>query len=144
MEGRYSTYVDGKFLEIPSLDECFLAIKERIASTERVNEYLRKENQVLKDEHYENEEIKKLSQKLEEARADLRRGFGITKEEQEAIQKWKDKHDIEDHGLDTLDKKIRSGGAIGGRYTYEFIPTSIGTIGVIKCLCGKEFTFREL
>lgn len=144
MEGRYSTYINGRLVEIPPLDECFLAIKERIASTERVNEYLKKENQVLKDEHYENEEIKKLSQKLEEARADLRRGFGITEDEQKAIQRWKDKHDIEDHGLNTLDKKLRSGGAIGGRYTYEFIPTSIGTIGVIKCSCGKEFTFREL
>lgn len=37
------------------------------------------------------------------------------------------------------------GGAIGGRYTFEFIPCSIGTIGTIKCgKCGEKFIFREL
>ena len=39
----------------------------------------------------------------------------------------------------------RIGGAIGGRYTFEFIPCTIGTIGTIKCGdCGEKFTFREL
>ena len=37
-----------------------------------------------------------------------------------------------------------NGGAIGGTFTYEFIPTSIGTIGTIKCTCGDSFTFEDL
>jgi hypothetical protein len=40
---------------------------------------------------------------------------------------------------------LRAGGAIGGTWTYKFVPTSIGTIGT--CICGKcqeEFTFQDL
>lgn len=29
-------------------------------------------------------------------------------------------------------------GAIGGRLTYSFTPTSIGTIATVKCACGYE------
>lgn len=36
------------------------------------------------------------------------------------------------------------GGAIGGSYSYTFTPTSLGTVGEIKCTCGDKFCFREL
>lgn len=59
------------------------------------------------------------------------------------IETWKGKHDREVHGLTECNKII--GGAIGDRYTFEFIPTTIGIIGTIKCgSCGEKFTFREL
>lgn len=29
-------------------------------------------------------------------------------------------------------------GAIGGRFSYRFIPTSLGVITVVQCACGKE------
>lgn len=69
---------------------------------------------------------------------ELANGFGITDAEWEAIHNWQDKHIKEVHKSDNYS------GAIGGSYTYEFTPTSIGTIGIIKCFCGAEFTFREL
>lgn len=31
-----------------------------------------------------------------------------------------------------------SEGAIGGRFTWSFTPTSIGTIVVIRCACGES------
>ena len=51
----------------------------------------------------------------------------------------------EKHGLKTSEERLRAGGAIGGTWTYKFVPTSIGTIGT--CICGKcqeEFTFQDL
>lgn len=27
---------------------------------------------------------------------------------------------------------------------HAFVPTSIGTIGTVKCSCGAEFTFQDL
>lgn len=67
-----------------------------------------------------------------------RKCFDITENEQKAIDEWVEKHTQEKHN------GSHYSGAIGGRYTYEFTPTSIGTVGVIKCSCGDEFTFKEL
>ena len=37
------------------------------------------------------------------------------------------------------------GGAAGGRFTYKFIPTRLGTAGtIIDHFTGDEFTFQEL
>jgi hypothetical protein len=37
------------------------------------------------------------------------------------------------------------GGARGGRFTYEFLPTSIGTAGtIIDGFTGDKFNFQEL
>ena len=77
------------------------------------------------------EEIKSL-------RNELANGFGITDKEWEAIHKWQDEHIKEVHNGNSYS------GAIGGRWTFEFIPTSLGDIGTVKCSCGAEFTFREL
>lgn len=64
--------------------------------------------------------------------------FEITPEEQTKIEKWQNKHIKKKH------KGNNYHGAIGGNWTYEFIPTSIGYIGTVKCSCGEEYTFREL
>lgn len=79
--------------------------------------------------------VKEIKARYDEATKALYRGFGISQEESESITAWKEKHDNEQHGLNTLDKKLRAGGAIGGRYHYQFVPTSIGTVGT--CICGR-------
>ena len=66
-------------------------------------------------------------------------GFEPTEREDVKIREWKEKHNNEAHN-----GSYAYAGAIGGRYTYEFTPTSIGTIGVVKCICGAEFVFRDL
>lgn len=35
-------------------------------------------------------------------------------------------------------------GAIGGRLTYSFTPTSLGTFSGVKCACGAQETLTNL
>ena len=62
----------------------------------------------------------------------------LSKEELAKINEWKEKHVEEKHDGSYY------AGAIGGMFTYQFIPTSIGDIGEIICSCGEKFCFREL
>ena len=89
-------------------------------------------------EYNKDDQIAKLLEENEKLKAREYQSFIITPEERDAINSWKEKHIQEKHSGNDY------AGAIGGRYTYEFIPTSIGTIGYIKCHCGEEFCFREL
>ncbi len=59
--------------------------------------------------------------------------FSLTEKENEDLQKWLKKHD----------KKCRFAnpmmqGAIGGKLTYMFTPTSLGVITKVRCSCGNE------
>lgn len=107
-------------------------------------QYLEHQNQNLINEKYKDQELSRMKKDLEEMKADYYRGFPISKNEQDKIDEWIDKHEKESHNCRTLDDKMHRSGCIGGTYTYEFIPTSIGTIGTIKCNCGAEFTFQEM
>ena len=97
------------------------------------NEYLRKENERLKSEAYKDEELAKMKKEYDKLSADYYRGFPISEEEQKTIAEWiKSRPEINE-------------GAIGGRYTYQFTPTSIGVIGTITDTFTKEkFTFQEM
>jgi len=93
--------------------------------------FIHKKAQQIVDNHM-------LNVKNENKESDVAISFNISKKEWKAIKQWQEKHIKEKHnGSDYA-------GAIGGRYTYEFTPTSIGDIGTIKCGCGAEFTFKEL
>ena len=129
---------------LDDLDRYFNAIKNTVETKKKRIEYLEKENKKLKDAAYKNEELKKMQQHLERMQADYRRGFPITEAEEKAIEKWCNEHDRKAHGLKTDKDRLRAGGCIGGRYSYEFIPTSIGVLGEVKCSCGKKFTFSDL
>ena len=121
-----------------NFEEAIMAIIDRINDAE-----------IKKDEAYKqleewnkDEEIQELKNKIESLQNKLnnirRYSFEITREEHEAIEEWKKKHVEEKHNGDTY------AGAIGGRYKYIFVPTSIGTVGSIKCSCGETFCFSEL
>lgn len=121
-----------------NFEEAIMAIIDRINDAE-----------IKKDEAYKqleewnkDEEIQELKNKIESLQNNLnnirRYSFEITREEHEAIEEWKKKHVEEKHNGDTY------AGAIGGRYKYIFVPTSIGTVGSIKCSCGETFCFSEL
>lgn len=126
------------------LDMLVAMLSGNILGKQKTIDYLREELKKVKDEAYALDEMAKMKEELEEAKADCRRGFPISESEWESIRAWQEKHEVEAHGLDTLDKKIKAGGAIGGTYTYRFIPTSIGTIGICRCGCGEEFEFQSL
>lgn len=127
-----------------NVDDCLKLIKEEIDSKDRTINRLREENDRLKNEAYKDSELKAMQERLNESLEDYYRGFPISKKEEAAINEWKHKHDVEVHGLDTDEKRFRAGGTIGGRYSYCFVPTSIGVLGIVKCHCGAEFTFQNI
>lgn len=101
-------------------------------------EYLSEEIKKVKSETYKDEELAKMKQEYDRMYADYNRGFAISKEESEKINAWM-KEITKDEDFQT-----KVGGAIGGRFKYEFIPTSIGVIGTITdSFSGKKLTFQE-
>lgn len=105
---------------------------------------LQKELDKLKDEKWSDKTLKDLREKLQRAYADMNRGFEITEEEDAKIKYWIREHMADRHRSVSEDDITYGAGAIGGRFSYEFIPTGIGTIGTIKCSCGESYTFRGL
>ena len=119
-------------------------IKHELQGKDIRIEYLKKQNQKLRDEKYKDNELLRMEAELKAMKEDYYRGFPISEEEQKGIREWMDKHDEEVHHARTLGDKLKLGGCCGGRYTYKFTPTSIGTIGTVKCSCGAEFTFQYM
>lgn len=135
---------NGSFVTVYDLDDCLKAIKVRNDDNERRIKSLEEENRRLQDVHYKDEELQKMKLELEAMREKNHYGFPITKEEHKAIENWKKEHAAKAHGLKNLEDRLRSCGAIGEKYTYWFVPTSIGVIGTVKCSCGESFTFQDL
>lgn len=119
-------------------------IKHELQGKDIRIKYLEKQNQELRDEKYKDNELSRMESELKTMKEDYYRGFPISEEEQKSIREWMDKHDEEVHHAHTLGDKLKLGGCCGGRYTYEFTPTSIGTIGTVKCSCGAKFTFQDM
>ena len=120
------------------------AIKREFDSQNARIIYLQNQNKKLKEEHYKDTELQKMKEELERVRADMYRGFPISAEEEKRIKEWQDKHDAEVHGLKTLKERVRAGGCIGGRYSYEVAGTNKNVVGIVKCNCGAKFTFQDL
>lgn len=117
------------------IEKLFNCLRGNILGKENTIKYLREELQKAKDNTYKDTELVKIKARCEKLEKDYYRGFPISESEEKAIKKWQTKHE----------KNHKGGyGAIGGKYTYIFIPTSIGTVGTIKCLCGESFDFQEL
>ena len=121
---------------IKNIKNIYTIQKERI-------KFLEEENKYLKDKNYKDLELLKLKEKLEEMRQNLIRGFEISKEDDEKIKMWRTEHIRKKHWNKKEDRPAYTG-AIGGSFSYHFIPTSIGVIGTIKCTCGEEFCFQNI
>lgn len=119
-------------------------IKKELHGKDIRIKYLEKQNQELRDEKYKDNELSRMESELKTMKEDYYRGFPISEEEQKSIREWMDKHDEEVHHAHTLGDKLKLGGCCGGRYTYEFVPTGIGTVGTVKCSCGAKFTFQDM
>ena len=94
-----------------------------------------KEAQNKLAEFKKDEEIQYWKDLYENARLSQKYGFPISEEEHNSIMQWQRTHDAEAHGLRMNHERLAAGGAIGGRYFYRFVPTSIGTSG--ECVCGS-------
>lgn len=140
---KYGTIVDGEYMEVEPVDKCMKMLQCRFEDQEKTISRLRGQIKELTDSQYKDKELQKMKIELEKMQREYNRGFTITDKNWEAIEAWKEKHDREVHGLTECDERI--GGAIGGRYTFEFTPCTIGTIGTMKCgNCGEKFIFGEL
>jgi len=135
IEGRYTVYKDGKVIDVVPLENSFDSIRQRIQDLENENSRLEEKIKELSDEKFVDKKIQSLTRELKEEREDSLRGFPITKEESEKIHQWQKKHSEECPFI--------SISAIGGNFTFNFTPTSIGTFGVCKCSCGEKFVFQE-
>ena len=87
--------------------------------------------------------VQQLQEELFKLQEESRRGFRIYEDESTAIGEWQNQHDLKVHKLNTLEAKLRAGGAIGGRYHYEFYSTSIGTACVCVCSSCQKKAMRE-
>ena len=132
---------EGKIIHIPVIDEVCDILKTKFEHQEKIIESLYNKIDTLEDEKWKDKELQKMKEERDKAVANAYRGFPISADEEEAIQDWIENHEKEKHY--NPNRKFPRGGAIGGSYTYCFVPTSIGVFGSIKCSCGEEFTFQE-
>lgn len=127
--------IDGNdIIEVCDIEEHLSAIRETVTDYQNAIKSITDCVNDLTSESFKDEQFRRMQENLDNMRADLNRGFPISAEEAAAIQNWKREHN----------KTHVDGSAIGGRYEYKFIPTSLGTIGVVKCTCGAEFEFSSL
>lgn len=129
------------FLE--SIDKSIENIKNVVALKDQQIAYLLEENEKLKKEHYKDETIKELKKQNERLIKENLQGFPISDEERKKIDEWYNDHLHKKH-WDKINDRPVSFGAAGGNLKYKFVPTSIGTIGIISCSCGEKFCFKDL
>lgn len=111
-------------------------VYDHYRSVVSTNDYLCKENERLKNEAYKNEELAKMKSDYDRMESDYYRGFPISEKESKKIDKWIEKQMKKNPGI---------GGASGGRFTYQFTPTGLGTSGtIIDGFTGDKFTFQEI
>ena len=59
-DNSYCAYRDGKFVEVPKIEELCLALKDKFMRQEECNQYLSEENKKLKEGIWEKEETARL------------------------------------------------------------------------------------
>ncbi len=60
--------------------------------------------------------------------------FTLSPKEVEKVIDWKANHPCKFVNVTT---------AIGGKHTYEFTPTGLGTITIVRCSCGSSLNLTE-
>jgi len=135
----FFTKVNGKFMEVQTMDDLCAMLKKKFEDQQLTNEILRDENKHLKEGIWEKEEVAKLKREHEEMQHLYRKAFIVYDDEWDEIHKWQEEHTKEKHkGVS------RRGGAAGCAYEFSFTPTGLGDVGIVKCICGDSFCFREL
>ncbi len=132
-----SIFYNGEVIDYPSNEKEFNKWLDGIKTAFEVKnkhiQYLEEKNKTLEDEKWKDNELQNMKKAYDKMEADYYRGFPISEKEKNAINEWQKNHLMNRHNLKTLEQKVSFDGAIGGNFKFEFIPTSIGTIG--SCVC---------
>ena len=127
---------DGNIWIMEDIKKTLQQVYDHYRSVCNRNDYLKKEIEKVKSEKYADEELSRLKSEYDRMKSDYYRGFPISEEESKKIKEWMNKQ---------IEKNPSTGGAIGGRFSYKFIPTGVGTIGiVIDGITDETFTFSEI
>ena len=127
---------DGNILIMEDIKKTLQQVYDHYRSVCNRNDYLKKEIEKVKSEKYTDEELSRLKSEYDRMKSDYYRGFPISEEEDKNIKEWIKNQQKKNPGI---------GGAAGGRFTYKFTPTGLGTSGtIIDSFTGDEFTFQEL
>lgn len=119
------------FFDLNTFDELIESLKQKYKRLKIINENLREENEQHRNKTYEIGYVSKLREENKRLKEDYYRGFPISKEQKEAIDKWADEH------YKTCPYK-----RVG--YGYHFYPSPLGVSGVVQCSCGTKFEFQEI
>lgn len=65
--------------------------------------------------------------------------FALSKDEIQKMNKW-----LKEHNKTCPNAGPKNQGAIGGRLTYSFTPTSLGTFSNVRCTCGAQEHLTDL
>lgn len=127
---------DGYIWLLDDIKKVLQQVYDHYRSVCNRNDYLKKEIEKVKSEKYKDEELSKMKSEYDKMKSDYYRGFPISEEEDKKINEW----------IESQQKKVPGiGGASGGRFTYQFTPTGLGTVGtIIDSFTGDKFTFQEL
>ena len=127
---------DGSMWTIHDLKSLLQEVYDHYRSVVKTNDYLKNEIEKVKSEKYADEELSRLKSEYDKMKSDYYRGFPISEEEDKNIKEWIKNQQEKNPGI---------GGATGGRFTYKFTPTGLGTVGtIIDGFTGDKFTFQEL
>ena len=127
---------DGNIWIMEDIKKTLQQVYDHYRSVCNRNDYLKKEIEKVKSEKYTDEELSRLKSAYDKMKSDYYRGFPISEEEDKNIKEWIKNQQKKNPGI---------GGAAGGRFTYKFTPTGLGTSGtIIDSITGDEFTFQEL
>jgi len=129
---------NGDITRVPPYEEILEETRRRFEAYESTIRHLRDKVAELEDEAYADKRIAEMKEEVERSRKEMARGFAISDAAWDSIHAWQRQHIDEMHGGNPY------GGAIGGIWTYTFIPTSIGVIGEVKCVCGAKHTFQDI
>ena len=143
MRNRYTSFKNGNIIHVGSVDDICNSIRERIESAEDAAERAQEQMREMRDEKWKDKELQAMKEQLDAVRERLRCGFGISKDETNAINAWKDQHWTNRHNAPDTNTRMRQQGAIGGSFEYKFVPTSIGTAGSVCCATCMEKARRE-
>ena len=127
-------WVNGVLTEVRDVEDICQDLVVLVNDLKEDNQQLRDSLEKLKDEKWRDDELIKMRDERDKAIADSHRGFSISEKEMKIVHAWQNDHDAKQHGITSLEERLKFKGAIGGSYSFEFVGTSIGVFG--SCVCG--------